>query len=468
MPPKRMTANPIKPARYRAGKPVAPEASSSDSDGSDDETNEAVTKARAIPPPPKASSAAKIASNLSKVNLDERRRDAQEKESLRIAREKAERLAAEEGFVTEEEDEEEEGDGDEEEESSSEEETSSEEEAPRRLMIRPKFIPKNQRNAAKDQSAAPKDEDARFAEEEARRKAAADALVEEQIKKDLAARAAGKKHWDDDEASGSDVDTTDDLDPEAELAAWKLRELKRVKRERDRIAEQEAEYAERERRQNLTQEEREAEDAEKLARQQEEKDAKGKMSYLQKYYHKGAFYSDEAKAYGLDKRDIMGMRIADDVKDRSALPEYLQKRDMTKLGRKGATKYKDLKSEDTGRWGEFDDRRGGDRRGFNRYDVDERFRPDNDREVNGANAIPLGDRKAPDGPKGDRSDRYRDDNRRDRDDKHRSRDDFRRRDRSKSRSPRHNSRDEYRDRRKRSPSPDRDRYDSDKRRRVDP
>ncbi|CCF40929.1 microfibril-associated protein, partial [Colletotrichum higginsianum] len=231
----------------------------------------------------------------------------------------------------------------------------------------------------------------------------------------------------------------------------------------------EAEYAERERRQNLTQEERDAEDAEKLARQQEEKDAKGKMSYLQKYYHKGAFYSDEAKAYGLDKRDIMGMRIADDIKDRSALPEYLQKRDMTKLGRKGATKYKDLKSEDTGRWGEFDDRRGGgDRRGFNRHDVDERFRPDNDREVNGANAIPLGDRKALDAPKGGRSDGYRDDDSKDRDGRYRSRDDYRRRDRSRSRSPRQDSRDDYRDRRKRSPSRGRDRHDADKRRRVGP
>ncbi|KAF3358320.1 hypothetical protein VdG1_05396 [Verticillium dahliae VDG1] len=80
-----------------------------------------------------------------------------------------------------------------------------------------------------------------------------------------------------------------------------------------------------------------------MARQKEEKDGKGKMGFMQKYYHKGVFFSDEAAAAGLDKRDLAGARFADEIKDRSVLPEYLQKRDMTKLGRKGGTKYKDLR-----------------------------------------------------------------------------------------------------------------------------
>ena len=59
-----------------------------------------------------------------------------------------------------------------------------------------------------------------------------------------------------------------------------------------------------------------------------------------------------------------------------ALPEYLQKRDMTKLGRKGGTKYKDMRSEDTGAWGSFanDGRGGGSSRRFD--GGDDRFRPD--------------------------------------------------------------------------------------------
>ncbi|KAF3345648.1 Putative ATP-dependent RNA helicase prh1 [Verticillium dahliae VDG2] len=222
-----------------------------------------------------------------------------------------------------------------------------------------------------------------------------------------------------------------------------------------------------------------------MARQKEEKDGKGKMGFMQKYYHKGVFFSDEAAAAGLDKRDLAGARFADEIKDRSVLPEYLQKRDMTKLGRKGGTKYKDLRSEDTGRWGDFNDRRG-DRDGnyAGRYgDVDDRFRPDASRhDRNGANAIPLGERKgggssrAPDRPSGERSQRDREERRdrsRDRGDSYRrrdgSRDDDRRRHRSRSGSPRRrrDSRDD-RDRRKRSPSQDRNRHhESDKRRRVD-
>ncbi|KIE00542.1 microfibril-associated protein, partial [Metarhizium majus ARSEF 297] len=359
----------------------------------------------------------------------------------RIDAETAEKLAAEEGFVTEEESEQD--DGSEDESGSSEEESSSEEEeqeAPRRLMIRPKFVPKSQRGKEalnKERS----EEEARLAEAAAKQKAA-DELVEEQIRKDLAARAAGKKHWDDDENSDSDVDTTDGLDPEAEEAAWRVRELKRLKRARLAIEERERELAEVERRRNLTEEERKAEDEAHLAKQREEKENKGKMSYMQKYYHKGAFFREEAEAAGLLQRDIMGTRIADDVRNREALPEYLQRRDMTKLGKKGATKYRDMRSEDTGRWGEFNDRRGGKFGGDERFRPDdERFKPD-ERDAKGANAIPLGDKE-----------RRRDDGRGD---------SYRPRDRSRSRSPRR----EGDRRRKRSTS--RHTYDGDKRRRVSP
>jgi microfibrillar-associated protein 1 len=431
-----MTANPVKPARYRAGKPSGRDSSDSDSDASDDN---AAPEAN-VPPPPKAASAGKIVSNLGKVDLNARRREADAAEQRRLAKEKAERMAAEEGFVTEEESEgeEDEEEESEEEESDSEEEESSEEEAPRRMMIRPKFVPKSQRGNAKDPEAEA--EAARQAEEEARRKAA-DELVEEQIKKDLAARAAGKKHWDDDEDEDSDVDTTDGLDPEAEEAAWRVRELKRLRRARAEIEAAEAERAEVERRRNLTEEERAAEDEAYLAKQKEEKDGKGKMSYMQKYFHKGAFFQEEAAAAGLLQRDIMGSRIQDDIRNREALPEYLQKRDMTKLGRKGGTKYKDMRSEDTGRWGDLDS---GRPRRDGRFEEDDRFRPDDDRfkpderDATRANAMPLGERRER-RPGGDR------------------------RSRSRSRSPR---RDEYRDRRKRSTSRDGDRYDSDKRRRV--
>lgn len=374
MPPKRMTANPLKPARHRPGKPTGADSSSSSSDSDASDADEPIAPV-AVAPPPKAVSAGKIISNLNKVDLDARRKDAEAAEARRIAAEKAERLAAEQGFVTEEEESEEEESEEESGSEESEEESEEEEEAPRRLMMRPKFIPKAQRTAtSKDPEADA--EAARQAEEEARKRAA-DELVEEQIKRDLAARAAGKKHWDDEDDSGSDVDTTDGLDPEAEEAAWRVRELKRLRRARQAIEERERELAEVERRRNLTEEERAAEDEAFLARQREEKEGKGKMAYMQKYYHRGAFFQEETAAAGLLQRDIMGSRIQDDVRNREALPEYLQRRDMTKLGKKGATKYKDMRTEDTGRWGAFD---GDRRRGERRFDggEDDRFRPDDD------------------------------------------------------------------------------------------
>jgi microfibrillar-associated protein 1 len=445
MPPKRMTANPVRAPRYRPGKAVV------EQDSSDSESNEEDVSAVPIPAPPKVTTAGGITSNLSKVDLNERRKISAAKEAARIEEEKVLRQKEEEGFVTETESEEESN-----EEAGSEEE-SSEEEAPRRVMMKPNFIKKDKRNGTQTAAQDTRTDEEHAAAEEARRKAIADEIVEEQIRKDIAAKEAGKKNWDDEEDEDDEVDDTDDLDRPAEEAAWKLRELKRIKRDREAIEEKEKELEEIERRKNLTEEERKAEDDEYIAKQKEDKDSKGKMSYMQKYYHKGAFFQDDSKAVGLDGRDIMGSRFADDVQNRELLPQALQMRDMTKLGKKGATKYKDLKSEDTGRWGQFDDRlRKGGPGSFN---GDQRFMPDRDREqgggASGANSMPVAERKKVTGaPEGPRSMRVGSDRPSSRDGRARSR----------SRSPR---RDRYQDDRRRKRSTSRDRYDSDKRRRVD-
>jgi microfibrillar-associated protein 1 len=462
---KRMTANTVKAPRYRPGKAIA-EDSSSDSEASDAEPEP--TPQPPSKPTPKYTSAGGIASNVGKLDLNERRKRATQAEAARVEAEKALRAKEEEGFVTEE-SEEEEGSEEGSEEDSEEEESESEEEAPRRVLLRPTFIKKDKRNASVTAVEDTRPDEEKLAEEEARRKAAADEIVEEQIRKDLAAKAAGKKHWDDEEDDADDVDDTDDLDPEAEHAAWKLRELKRIKRDREAIEEREREREEIERRKNLTEEERKAEDDEFLAKQKEEKDSKGKMSYMQKYYHKGAFFQDDLKAEGLDRRDIMGSKYADDVQNRELLPQALQMRDMTKLGKKGATKYKDLKTEDTGEWGQFDDRR--PRQGG--FGADERFMPDRDRGgASGANSQPVAERRkvvtgVPEGPRAMREDVRRD---REGGDTYRpnvDRRERRSRSRSRSRSPRRDHYHDDRSRRKRSSSRDCERYESDKRRRVD-
>lgn len=401
MPPKQMTANPLKPKRYRPGKVLAEEYSEEEEEDPEDfdETDEADIQELSEIALPKYSSfpATKIASNLKEVDLKERRRKAAAEEARRIAVEKAARAKEEDGFVTEESEEEDEA-GDDEESNGSEssmEESSSEEEAPK-VLLRPTFIKKDLR---KNVAPAPlaNNEDEIWAEEERRRKEKADALIQEQLERNAVARAAGKKNWDDDEdLEGDQVDDTDGLDPENEYAAWKLRELKRVKREREVIEVAEKEREEIERRRNLSQADREAEDHEFLEKQKEEREGKGKMGYMQKYFHKGAFFQDDAKEQGLDRRDIMGSRYADDVTNRELLPQYMQIRDMTRLGRKGRTKYKDLKTEDTGRWGEAEMGRGPGKGPVG--SVDERFMPDRDRGKSGAsgsNTIKVNERRKP-------------------------------------------------------------------------
>ncbi|KAF2123142.1 splicing factor, Prp19-binding domain-containing protein [Lophiotrema nucula] len=384
MPPpkaKKMTAQPVR-TRHFAGKPAAAEPeqpSSSEESESEDERPKRAPKPK---PLPKASSFPKAAL---KSNL--------------AARQKAQ-AAGQQIDEAEFETESEEGSGEEgsesgsgSEEDSSEEESSSEEEAAPRKLLRPVFLKKGQRN----QTGPPvKSEEEIAAGEEKRKQEDTRAVVEAQVRQRQEEKLARQRAWDDDvvEADFNAIDDTDGVDPEAEYAAWKLRELKRIRREREKIEEAEAERAEIERRRNLSAAEREAEDREFIEKQKEERADRGDMNFMQKYFHKGAFYQEDLKELGIDRRNVMGARFEDST-NREVLPEYMQIRDMTKLGKKGRTRYKDMKSEDTGRWGDP-----GDRRKRDDYGVDERFRGDSyrgddrDREgPSGANAKPLGERK---------------------------------------------------------------------------
>ena len=394
-----MTANPTIPSRHRPGKPKVEDSSSELDDDSEAET---ATPPKPSIAPPKVTSfaTAKPAVVSEKVGSKDYSKD-QSKDEPNA--DDISRLAVDEGFVTEESSS---VDGNEEEsdsgETSGSEESDSEEEAPRKLM-RPTFIKKNSRKEAPQEATALAASTLEV-QEGTKRKEKADAMIQEQLEKAALAKAAGKKDWDDDEIEeGAEVDDTDGLDPETERAAWKLRELKRVKREREAIEQAEKEREEIERRRNLSKEEREAEDEEFLDAQKEAREGKGKMSYMQKYFHKGAFFQDDEAAKILADRDIMGSRIADDVGNRELLPQFMQIRDMSKLGKKGRTKYKDLKTEDTGRWGQES------RYGQGKDKMDERFLPDRERDRTGANATSLGTKRKPpeDAPTGPRQQDHR-------------------------------------------------------------
>lgn len=162
-------------------------------------------------------------------------------------------------------------------------------------------------------------------------------LVEQNIKNEQALEAAKFGESDDIYI----VDDTDDLDPAAEKAAWKLRELQRIERERNEMAERERELEENEERRNRTAEEIAAEAKERQAKEKEEKQKRAKMKFMQKYYHRGAFYQDEELLKGRDFNEA----VEDDYQDKSMLPKPLQVR--SGLGLKGQTKYRGLREEDT-------------------------------------------------------------------------------------------------------------------------
>lgn len=95
------------------------------------------------------------------------------------------------------------------------------------------------------------------------------------------------------EAVGSDVDTDDDVDEEEAFAAWQRREWARIKNDREVRERFIAEREELERIRGMSEEEKAAWLAAN-PRQEEEKREKSKMGFMQKYYHKGAYFQEAA------------------------------------------------------------------------------------------------------------------------------------------------------------------------------
>ena len=99
------------------------------------------------------------------------------------------------------------------------------------------------------------------------------------------------------QSSSSDDDDIEEKKAEGQLSvkqqaryeAWKVRELKRILRDRDELEAYENELAEIERRRKMTDEERIAENA-RLGTDHNEKKQKVAYNFMQKYYHKGAFF----------------------------------------------------------------------------------------------------------------------------------------------------------------------------------
>ncbi|XP_011494277.1 PREDICTED: microfibrillar-associated protein 1 [Ceratosolen solmsi marchali] len=160
-------------------------------------------------------------------------------------------------------------------------------------------------------------------------------MVEESIRKESQVRGSMYEI----EGNINDVNTDDEND-ELEYEAWKLRELKRNKRDREEREAVERERLEVERLRNMTEEDRRQE-ARLNPKTITNKAAKGKYKFLQKYYHRGAFYLDKDDT--IYKRDFSGATLEDHF-DKTILPKVMQ---VKNFGRSGRTKYTHLVDQDT-------------------------------------------------------------------------------------------------------------------------
>ncbi|PLW37543.1 hypothetical protein PCASD_10265 [Puccinia coronata f. sp. avenae] len=215
--------------------------------------------------------------------------------------------------------------------SSSEEEESDESEklAP---IYKPMFITKrNRETIPPQQTETEEDLERKRLEEEERRKKASQKLVEETLLREIAEKEVDQVF--------PDVDDTDGLDPEAEFEAWKLRELKRLRRDREALIQRAKEKEEIEARRMMPESERLKEDLEYAEKTRKAK-PKGKQVFLQKYHHKGAFYADS----DIHKKHDYTAPTEGTFTKMELLPAVMQVRDFGKMSR---TKWTHLVKEDT-------------------------------------------------------------------------------------------------------------------------
>lgn len=234
-----------------------------------------------------------------------------------------------------------------EEDEESEYETDSEEEFGGIAMIKPVFVPKSERDTIAEREKLEAEEEAMkdsLKKKLEERKIETKQLVVEAIKNEEEIEKNREA-----EGDGGEVDTDDETNEAEEYEAWKAREISRIKRDRDARDKLLKEREEVEKLRNMTEEER---------REWERKNPKPlplnkkKWKFMQKYYHKGAFYQTEA-----DDRDGAGGEeifrrdfsapTGEDKMDKTILPKVMQ---VKHFGRSGRTKWTHLVAEDTTDW----------------------------------------------------------------------------------------------------------------------
>jgi len=199
----------------------------------------------------------------------------------------------------------------------------------------PRFVKKEKRQTISEKEQLQKEEERLKEEKEKAVKERKDRT--RQLLKEAIEREKTSKIIEEEVVLTDDDENEETQQKEYEL--WKLRELVRIRRERDDREKWRLERLEVDRLRSLTDEELMNE---KRKNKEGLKDKKY-MKYLQKYYHKGAFFHENIR--DLEKTHEWTAATGEDKWiDRTMLPKVMQ---VKNFGRAGRTKYTHLKNEDT-------------------------------------------------------------------------------------------------------------------------
>eukprot|EP00963_Diacronema_lutheri_P011478 scaffold1401_cov330-Pavlova_lutheri.AAC.66 len=220
-----------------------------------------------------------------------------------------------------------------EEEGSSEYETdSSDEQENEALRLRPVFVPKDKRKAKEEEEMDEESWEVRKRKEAEQRRKETQELVALQLQEEKRLREEARNNGD-----AQDVDTDIEEGDTQEYEKWKEREIARLLRDHKlRMREKWGE-------------EEEAQVPEEGTSTRKEK---SKIKFMQKYWHKGAFFQEEKDDYAAPSVDRevyerdFSAPTGGDLFDKSKMPKVMQVRG-DKFGRSGLSKYTHLVEEDT-------------------------------------------------------------------------------------------------------------------------
>lgn len=231
-------------------------------------------------------------------------------------------------------------------------EDSSEDDAP---LAKPMFVRKSERKTLDEKQALEMEELQRIEQEKIRR-----ARQAQETKKIAAEKVAAEQAQEEAKNQGpqglDDVVTDDEMDPEEDYQAWEEREIERLRRCLEETLKQDEEAREREVWKNMSDQEKQRYLARKAKSAKEsvksKLESKKNWSFLQKYYHKGAFFQSEAEYKGEDaplvgnlkEKYDFSMPTGEDVFDKNLLPSVMKVRN---FGKRSRSKWTHLAQEDT-------------------------------------------------------------------------------------------------------------------------